>query len=60
MDLILMSVKLESEQICRLFLSTFNKNPTQIIIFRVLDPSIFMEQELSKLVELLKTATAEI
>eukprot|EP00347_Sterkiella_histriomuscorum_P007332 403349357 len=53
-DICLMSIKIESEQICRLFLSTYNKNPQQVIQFRVLDPSIFMDQELNKVIEILK------
>ncbi|CDW78216.1 UNKNOWN [Stylonychia lemnae] len=59
-DASLLSVKLESEHLCRLFFQNFNKAQSQIIIFRVLDPSIFIEQELGTFIETFKLKIREI
>jgi hypothetical protein len=58
--MILFQVKLESDQLGRFFLTSFNKNPGEMIYLRMLDSSIFIEQELIKLIGILKQQTIEI
>jgi hypothetical protein len=57
---LLTPVKLELEKMCRFFIQTFNKNPNQVIQLRILDSSVFVEQELSKLMFLIKDFTASV
>ena len=57
---LLTPIKLELEKLCRFFIQTLNKNPNQAIQLRVLDSSLFVEQEINKLMFIIKDFTVNV